>query len=177
MPRLSIDSAETPSFQRALITTRFGRWLQASVAASVARVVVATSGCEPTLSPEEYGDILSAPPKLKGMDKPYPVPELEVDQTDKDGDGRPDLEQPAKRDGQQDRSKAPPAGSLDASDEQSPSGDESKTPEDSASRSPEAEDASGKTDGGPADAKATGDPEKYRTSFPILRIAPRPATK
>jgi hypothetical protein len=35
------------------------------------------AGCQPTLDPQRYGEILNDLPKIKGAEKPFPLPQLE----------------------------------------------------------------------------------------------------
>lgn len=35
-----------------------------------------SAGCDPSLDPKEYGQILDGLPKVEGADKPYPLPKL-----------------------------------------------------------------------------------------------------
>ncbi len=38
---------------------------------------VGLAGCEPQLNPEQYGQVIYKLPQIEGIDRPYPLPELE----------------------------------------------------------------------------------------------------
>jgi hypothetical protein len=37
-------------------------------------LTVGTLGCQPTLDPQEYGEVISVLPHVPGAEKPYPLP-------------------------------------------------------------------------------------------------------
>ena len=61
----------------ALITARARRRLQAAGLSFLTAGCVAIAGCQKRLDPGEYGEIIYRSPKVAGVEKPYPLPELD----------------------------------------------------------------------------------------------------
>ncbi len=40
-------------------------------------LVLPLVGCQPSLDPDQYGEIIYEVPRVPGADKPYPLPQLE----------------------------------------------------------------------------------------------------
>lgn len=45
--------------------------------AGICLPAVGTLGCAPKLDPQEYGEVITELPYVPGVEKPYPLPELE----------------------------------------------------------------------------------------------------
>lgn len=63
------------------ITPRGTPWFQAVARAfalaGICLLTVGTSGCQPQLDPQEYGEFVTELPYVPGVEKPYPLPEPE----------------------------------------------------------------------------------------------------
>jgi len=53
-------------------------------------LTIAAPGCQPTLDPQEYGEVLTELPYVPGIEKPYPLPESE-ESADKAKDSPPQV--------------------------------------------------------------------------------------
>lgn len=56
--------------------------------AVVSLLAVGTLGCQPALDPQEYGEVITELPYVPGVEKPYPLPEVE-ESADKAKDSTP----------------------------------------------------------------------------------------
>jgi hypothetical protein len=58
-----------------------GAAARAFALAVVAQLAVGAPGCQPKLDPQEYGEVITTLPYVRGIEKPYPLPEPD-DSTD-----------------------------------------------------------------------------------------------